>query len=82
VWNIAHAKSRRGAGSGARADFEHKMSVCLKELRESRGWLRLIERVPLLKNSDNCQRMIRETEELIRIFFTSLRTSKTKRSRK
>src|SRR6476646_4056533 len=32
----------------SRKDFIHKLSVCLKELREVRRWLRLIARVELL----------------------------------
>src|SRR5437763_705166 len=28
----------------SRADFVHKLSICLKELRESRSWIRLIIR--------------------------------------
>jgi four helix bundle protein len=61
------------------ADFIHKMSVCLKELREIRRWLRLIDRVPLLKQLDECRLLISECEELIKIFFTSIRTSRSKR---
>src|SRR5438552_1274855 len=30
-------------------DFIHKLRICLKELRESLRWLRLIEAVPLLR---------------------------------
>jgi len=30
------------------ADFIHKMSICLKELRETNRWLRLCQRVPQL----------------------------------
>jgi four helix bundle protein len=33
----------------SRDDFIHKMSICLKELSESRRWLRLILRVPLTR---------------------------------
>ncbi|MBI3948248.1 MAG: four helix bundle protein [Armatimonadetes bacterium] len=32
----------------SRADFVHKLGVCLKELRESRLWLRLIVKAELL----------------------------------
>lgn len=52
-------------------DFIHKMSVCLKELKETRRWLRLIKRVPLLKPA--------EVEELIKIFAASLRTARTRK---
>ena len=58
-------------------DFIHKLRVCLKEFRESRRWLLLIQRVPLLKPSV-VQRLLNETEELIRIFVASIRTSTRK----
>ncbi|MFY9610723.1 MAG: four helix bundle protein [Blastocatellia bacterium] len=32
----------------SRADFIHKLGICLKELRESRCWIRLIVRTELL----------------------------------
>ena len=33
-----------GCAAESRADFVHKLSICLKELRESRFWIRLIIR--------------------------------------
>ena len=35
----------------SRADFVHKLRICLKELRESRSWIRLIIRAELLPES-------------------------------
>src|SRR6185436_9820447 len=35
-------------GAESRDDFLHKIKVCYKELRESRRWLRLVKRVPLV----------------------------------
>src|SRR6266496_2399622 len=32
----------------SRADFVHKLSICLKELRESRSWIRLILKTEML----------------------------------
>src|ERR1043166_7939988 len=32
----------------SRADFAHKLSICLKELRESRSWIRLIIKTEML----------------------------------
>lgn len=58
-------------------DFIHKMQVCLKELRESHRWLRLIERVPLVDPSDReLKHLLQETDELIRIFVSSIRTAR------
>ena len=63
-------------------DFAHKLKVCLKELRESRRWLLLIRRAELLGNKRLVSASLQETEELIRIFFASLRTvEKHKRER-
>lgn len=63
-------------------DFAHKLKVCLKELRESRRWLLLIQRAEILGNKQLLSAALQETEELIRIFFASLRTvAKRKRER-
>ena len=60
----------------SRDDFVHKLSICLKELRESRRWLRLILRVPLAGNTKPVQALVAETEELILIFAKSIKTAK------
>jgi four helix bundle protein len=52
----------------------HQLKICHKELRESRRWLRLIQRVPLLKPA-LVEPLLQETEELIRIFRSSIRTA-------
>jgi len=62
----------------SRKDFIHKLKICHKELRESRRWLRLIQRVPLLKPAQ-VQPLADETEELIRIFAASLRTAASRK---
>ena len=54
-------------------DFIHKFKICLKELRESHRWLRLIESAPLLP-APKTQPLLQEAEELIRIFKASIRT--------
>ena len=62
----------------SRSDFVHKLSICLKELRESLRWLRLIKRVPLVPSGEHVERLLKETDELIRIFLTSIRTAQQK----
>jgi four helix bundle protein len=59
----------------SKKDFIHKMRICLKELRESKRWLKLIQRVPLLKPPDRVDDLLQETEELIKIFVSSIRTA-------
>ena len=68
-----HGEAQAAESQG---DFIHKMSICLKELREARRWLRLVGRVPLMKPESEAAVALRETEELIRIFFASIRTAK------
>src|SRR2546430_148000 len=58
----------------SRKDFLHKLRICLKELRETWRWLRLVERLQLAEVSDLRATLI-EVEELIRIFAASVRTT-------
>src|SRR5215475_892274 len=37
-----------GCAAESRADFVHKLSICLKELRESRTWIKLIIKTQML----------------------------------
>lgn len=60
------------------ADFVHKMSICLKELRETNRWLQLVREVPLVEEFCETDKLLRESEELVRIFKASVRTAKTK----
>src|SRR3954469_1969203 len=55
-------------------DFVHKLKICLKELRESYRWLRLIQRVPLMRPR-LVDSLVKETDELVRIFVRSIQTA-------
>ena len=57
-------------------DFIHKLRIALKELRESQRGLKLIQRVPLVNKSKLLHDLLKETDELIRIFVTSIKTAK------
>ncbi len=57
-------------------DFVHKLRLCLKELRETQRWLRLIQRVPLVDRPELLDDLIGESDELIRIFVSSIRTAR------
>ena len=63
-------------GAESRNDFIHKLGVCHKELRESRRWLRLIQRVPLLTAAAELEKALKETAELVRILAASLHTAR------
>jgi len=56
-------------------DFVHKLSISLKELRESQRWLKLIQKIPLIKEPELLNDTLGETEQLIKIFVTSIKTS-------
>ena len=59
----------------SRRDFLHKLRICLKELRETKRWLRLVGRVKNLGPPANFVTCLNEVEELIRIFVASVRTA-------
>jgi four helix bundle protein len=59
----------------SRRDFLHKLRICLKELRETKRWLRLVGRVKKLGLPANFVTCLNEVEELIRIFVVSIRTT-------
>lgn len=61
------------------ADFIHKMKVCLKELRETRNCLRLINKKNWIKKGLDSH--LKEGNELVAIFVTSIATAKRNNSR-
>ena len=60
-------------------DFVHKLRISLKELRETQRWLTLVQRVPLVEQPERLNEISQETEELIKIFVTSIKTAEKKR---
>jgi four helix bundle protein len=61
-------------GAESRRDFGHKLRLCLKEMRESRVWMRLIEKLELAAEMD-VKQVLEEEDELIAILVTSIRTA-------
>jgi four helix bundle protein len=61
-------------------DFIHKMKICLKELRESLRWARLIDRKQWLGSDGQLAFVLRESEELVRIFKASIQTAERNRA--
>jgi four helix bundle protein len=60
----------------SRADFVYKMQICLKELRETDRWLKLIILARLMKNPVEVESLSKETDQLIRIFVKSVATAR------
>jgi four helix bundle protein len=63
-------------GSESRRDFIHKLSICLKELRESQCWLELIVRAELMPKS-RLNPLLDESDQLIAIVVKSIATAKS-----
>ena len=59
----------------SRRDFIHKLAICLKELRETRTWLKFIRKMTLLP-AESVDGVLRECEELVAILATSIRTAR------
>ena len=68
-------------GAESRDDFIHKLKVCHKELRESRRWLRLVQRVPMVAKAEALNAVLGEADELVRIFSASIRTAERNRGK-
>ena len=67
--------------SESQKDFVHKMKVVLKELRETNICLKIIKRKPLIRQTQRLDKIIKECNELISIFVTSIRTAEKSKKR-
>ena len=66
-------------GAESRSDFAHKMSIVLKELKESRFWLKLIRRTRML-TPEQTNPIIDECEQLCAIVAKSIITAKKRKN--
>lgn len=71
----AHYAEARGAESTR--DFIHKLRIALKELNESRVWLKIIVRSNLLSD-EKAAFVTKEVDELCRIINASIKTTMRK----
>ncbi len=62
----------------SRADFLSKMSFASKEARETRYWLRLLRDSGLSRGS-NLQKLLEESEEIIRMLTAIVKTTRQSR---
>jgi len=54
-------------GAESKKDFQHKISICKKESKETKHWLRMIVKANPSRR-DDCQKLLREAQELSLIF--------------
>jgi len=64
-----------GCNAESRADFVHKFKIALKELAETRGWLRFIPKAELLA-AQKVTALTDECEQLCRILGRSVATAR------
>lgn len=63
-------------GAESRKDFIHKMSICLKELRETFVAIKIIKYAKLSLKEGLLESCLLENNELISIFVKSIETAK------
>ncbi len=71
--NYAEAQSAE-----SRSDFVHKIKIALKELRETKVWLRMIGKAGLIDSPSKLDPLIQENDELISILVVSVKTASRK----
>ena len=64
-------------GTESRNEFIHKLKICYEKLRESRRWLKLVQRASLITKPDHVDGLIAEADERVRIFASSIRTAQS-----
>jgi four helix bundle protein len=69
-----------GCAAESRADFAHKLSIVLKELKETRGWMKFTIIAELLPEK-RIAPLLDEVEQLARIVARSIITAKGKTRR-
>ncbi len=62
-------------GAESRADFIHKLGIAIKEIKESRFWLKVIYHAKIMK-PEQIEPLITECEELAAIIAKSIITAK------
>jgi len=65
----------------SRSDFIHKLSICLKELRETRSWIRLVIKAELLPQQ-SMDALLDECDQLCRITAQSIVTAKRNKGKR
>lgn len=74
------ANYEEACGAESPRDFAHKIGIVLKELKETRYWLRLAGRVPLVKPA-SLGPLLAELEQVIAIFGKSVKTARRRSER-
>ena len=68
--NVSEAQS-----ASTKKDFIYKLSISLKEARESQFWLKLLKETEILNNQEH-ESLNRDCDELERLLTSSIKTAK------
>ena len=68
-------------GAQSPADFTHKTRIALKEVRETRYWLRLAARAELLDRTHHLALLIDKPDQLVAILTASANTARQRAGR-
>lgn len=74
------ANAEEAQGAQSKADFIAKMSIARKEARETLYWLRLLKETSLVPEK-KLSEIIAESDEIVRITTSIVKTSQTRSSR-
>lgn len=69
------ANSEEAIGGLSKKEFSAKLSIAYKEARETKYWLRLLHATQYL-NDNEYQELINDCDEIARILFSIIRTSR------
>lgn len=72
------ANVEEAVGAISKKEFTAKMGISLKEARESRYWLKLLERSQIVKYNYSIQ--LKEIEEILNILTAIVKTSQSNNS--
>ena len=71
------ANYEEAQGAFSKDDFRYKISICLKEAKESNYWLRIVKETKI-DTSETIDRLINESDELKKILASILLKLKSK----
>ena len=61
--------------AGSKKEFRYRISLCARESRESKHWLRMLSKAVVEQHQDELRKLWKEADELSRIFATIHRKS-------
>ncbi len=74
------ANMQEADAAESRSDFIHKVSIALKEARETHFWLSLVD-ATILNNDLEVQALLQEATELTKILFTIIANARKNKGR-